>query len=56
MSSLILTIQYAETPQELENGEVKQIQTQITTQKALELAEELRKATSAILASGGQVH
>jgi hypothetical protein len=36
MSSLILTIQYAETPQEFENGEMKQIQTQITTQKAIE--------------------
>jgi len=55
-SSLILTIQYAETLQELERGEVKQLQMQMTTQKALELAEELRKATSVILASGHQVH
>jgi hypothetical protein len=47
--SLILTIQYVETPEQLETGERKQMQTIVTVQKALELAEALRRAASGLL-------
>ena len=56
MESLILTIEYVETPEQLETGERNQLQTILSMPKALELAEELKKAAIAILASGTQLH
>jgi ssRNA-specific RNase YbeY (16S rRNA maturation enzyme) len=56
MGSLILTIEYVEAPEQFETGERNQLQTILTISKAQELAEELKRAASAILASGTQLH
>lgn len=55
-SSIILTIEYVETSEQLETGERKQLQTILTIAKAQELAEELKKAANIMLASGTQLH
>jgi hypothetical protein len=56
MSSLILTVEYVETPEQLETGERNQLQTILTIPKAQELAEQLQKAANVMLASGTQLH
>jgi hypothetical protein len=43
-TSILLAIQYAETPEELETGHSKQIQLALMLEACLLLAEKLRKA------------
>jgi hypothetical protein len=48
---VLATIQYAQTPQELETGVRRQIQFALTPQLALDLAEELKRTARSVLES-----
>ena len=48
---LLLVIEYVQTPEQLERGERKTIQTLLTPQQALELSESLRKSATMVSAS-----
>ena len=48
--AVLLAIQYAETPEELEKGHSKQIQLTLTAQQSLELAEKLTTLARILLA------
>jgi len=48
--SIIVILEYAETPEALESGERKQIQAMLTAPMALDFAEELKKIASVLLA------
>jgi hypothetical protein len=51
IASLVLTLQYVETPEELEINDYSQLQFQLTAPLALELARELERVATLLLAA-----
>lgn len=57
-TALLVVIEYVETPEQLESGERKTLQTTVLPQQALDFAETLKRSATLLLASdsGEQVN